>query len=105
MKLIQDARVDKAIRSLPKQENAKIIQVIDLFLDCGFSLSALFLKKLTTTIWELRAGNWRLLFGKINGEFIIVHMFRKSTQKTPKSELEKATLRLEAYKLARKRRL
>ena len=98
MQIVNDARVDKEIRSLLEKENSRIVHVLDLFTEHGFSLSALFLKKLGANLWELRAGKWRLLFGKVQQEIFIVHIFRKSTQKTPKMEIDKAQSRLEMYR-------
>lgn len=48
-------------------------------------------KHITDDIWELRPGNNRVLyFYYKDNKFVLLHMFRKKTQKTPKSEIEKA---------------
>ena len=46
-------------------------------------------------LWELRAGPDRLLyFAFIDRRFVILHGFRKRTQKTPASEIEIAERRM-----------
>lgn len=97
MKVSNDPRVDKEIRSLPEKENARIVRVMELLEDNGFGLTEPYLKKLTSGLWELRAGRWRLLFGIVGGGATIVNIFLKKTQKTPKKELELAIRRLEEY--------
>ena len=48
-------------------------------------------KYLDGEIWELRPGNNRVLyFYYEKNTFVLLHMFRKKTQKTPKAEIEKA---------------
>lgn len=97
MKVNNDSRVDKEIRSLPRSDSARIIRTIDLFTEKGFKLTELHLKKLAQGLWELRAGRWRLLFGVINSEALIVNIFLKKTQKTPKKEINVALSRLREY--------
>lgn len=98
MDVHNDDRVDKYIRSLPRKDSAQIVRVVDLFKDHGFSLTSLYLKKLTAGLWELRTGRWRLLFGVVQKKAIIVHVFFKKTQKTPKNDIQKALHRLEEYR-------
>ena len=48
-------------------------------------------KHIEGDIWELRPGNNRVLYYYFKDDtFVLLHMFRKKTQKTPKSEIEKA---------------
>lgn len=97
MKVSNDPRVDKEIRSLPEKENARIVRVMELLEDNGFGLTEPYLKKLTSGLWELRAGRRRLLFGIVGDRATIVNIFLKKTQKTPKKELELAIRRLKEY--------
>src|SRR5438067_130510 len=97
VKVSNDYRVDKLIRSLPEEDNSRIVSVIELFSRVGFNLSALYLKKLTSKIWELRSDNWRVLFGIAEDQAIIVNVFKKKTQKTPKKELDLAEKRIKNY--------
>ena len=53
-------------------------------------------------IWELRPGNNRVLYFYFkNDTFVLLHQFRKKTQKTPKREIERAKAERDDY-LARK---
>lgn len=53
-------------------------------------------------IWELRPGNNRVFyFFYENNTFVLLHQFRKKSQKTPKREIEKAKAERADY-LARK---
>lgn len=97
MEVIYHPEVEKTIRSLPDEDRAKVIKVIDLFLDYKFSLTQLYLKKITGSIWEFRAGRYRLLFGTINRNVIAVNIFRKQTQKTPNRDIKLALRRLKEY--------
>lgn len=48
-------------------------------------------KHLEDGIWELRPGNNRVFyFFYENNTFVLLHQFRKKSQKTPKREIEKA---------------
>ena len=49
-------------------------------------------------IWELRPGNNRVFyFYCCNDTFVLLHHFRKKTQKTPKREIEKAKSERDDY--------
>ena len=59
-------------------------------------------KHLDDDIWELRPGNNRVLYFYFkNDTFVLLHQFRKKTQKTPKREIERAKAERDDY-LARK---
>lgn len=50
-------------------------------------------------IWELRPLRDRILFAAwIGDSFVLLHHFLKDTQKTPRSEIEKAERELEDFK-------
>ncbi len=56
-------------------------------------------KHLVDDIWELRPGNNRIIYFYFkNNTFVLLHMFRKKTQKTPKSEIERAIKESNDYK-------
>ncbi len=97
MRIYNDPRIDKQIGELSIKDSARIVQVAELFEDAGFGLTELYLKKLTKIIWELRAGRWRLLFGIVKETAIVVNIFIKKTQKTPKQEIKLAEKRLKEY--------
>ncbi len=97
MKVSIDRRTEKLLNRLSRPEKARIARVVGLFSEKGFLLSEIYLKKLTRSIWELRAGNIRLLFGVVEAEAIIVNVFLKKTAKTPPREIELASKRLMEY--------
>lgn len=97
MKVSNDPRVDKKIRSLPLDDSTKIVRVVELFEEGGFSLTETYLKKLARNVWELRTSRWRLLFGLVKNEAIVVNIFLKKTQKTPRKEIDLAQRRLKEY--------
>ena len=56
-------------------------------------------KHLKGEIWELRPLRNRILYAYYeNNTFIILHHFIKTTNKTPKQELEQAKRNLEEYR-------
>lgn len=59
-------------------------------------------KHIDENIWELRPGSNRIFyFCCNNNQFILLHSFRKKTQKTPRREIEKAKSERDDY-LSRK---
>ncbi len=56
-------------------------------------------KYLQGDIWELRPGSNRVMYFYFkNDTYVLLHMFKKKTQKTPKSEIEKAIKECNDYK-------
>lgn len=77
----------------------KINMYIELLSKHGLSLTEPYIKKLDKDIWELRPLRDRILFASwCNNKFVLLSIFMKQTQKTPKSEIEKAQRLLEDYK-------
>ena len=69
----------------------QIILYIQLLEDHGSSLPDNISKHLEEDIWELRPGHNRILyFFYHNNKYVLLHSFRKKTQKTPRREIEKA---------------
>ncbi len=89
-----DKRVEKILNRFSKAERSRVARVVFFFRDKGFALTENHLKKLTKTIWELWAGNVRLLFGIVRGQVVIVNVFKKQTQQTPLFEISLAEKRL-----------
>jgi len=72
---------------------------IDLLAQEGLKLKEPYIKKLDKEIWELRPLRDRILFASwYNNKFVLLSVFMKQTQKTPKKEIEKAMKYLEDYK-------
>lgn len=76
----------------------KIIAYIRMLQEQGLSLGEPYIKHLDEQIWELRPLRNRILFAScIDNKFILLTIFIKKTQKTPKKEIEKAKRYLEDY--------
>ena len=87
MNLARKAISNKDARIQLKQ----ITLYIDLLKHQGTRMSSNITKHLVGEIWELRPGNNRVLyFYYEKNTFVLLHMFRKKTQKTPKAEIEKS---------------
>lgn len=72
-------------------QHKQITQYIQLLEDHGTRLGEPVTKHLEEDIWELRPGNNRVLFFyHKNNTYILLHQFRKKTQKTPRREIRKA---------------
>lgn len=77
----------------------QITLCIELLKIHGTKLSSNITKHLVDNIWELRPGNNRILyFYYENNNYILLHMFRKKTNKTPKYEIDKAINECNDYK-------
>ena len=64
---------------------------IELLQQNGTHMNAEITKHLEDGIWELRPGNNRVFyFFYQNDTYVLLHQFRKKSQKTPKREIEKA---------------
>lgn len=77
----------------------KIISYMKMLQIKGLSLSEPYIKHIENEIWELRPLRDRILFAKLNkNKFILLNIFMKCTDKTPRSEIEKAKRYLKKYK-------
>ena len=69
----------------------KIIAYINMLSKYGTKIGEPYIKYLENNIWELRPIRDRILFTYWdNNNFILLNIFIKQTQKTPKKEIEKA---------------
>lgn len=83
------------INNLPAGDRARIDLVIRLLKEFGTELGMPHARPLRDGIWELRPGGIRLLYCTyINRQFIILHGFRKTTNRTPDREIETAVRRM-----------
>ena len=72
-------------------ELSQILLHLELLARNGTRNNANITKKIDGDIWELRPGNNRILYFYYDGQqFILLHLFRKKTQKTPIREIEQA---------------
>ena len=69
----------------------QITYCIELLKHQGTKLPEKITKHLQCEIWELRPGVNRVMYFYFeNDNYVLLHMFRKKTQKTPKSEIDRA---------------
>ena len=86
-KLDKKAEKSKDARIQLKQ----IIFQLDLLAETGTWNASEYVKHIQGDIWELRPGENRILFfGCKDNKIVLLHSFRKKTQKTPLKEIEKA---------------
>ena len=84
-------------------QHKQIALYIQLLQDNGTRLPENITKHIEDGIWELRPGNNRVFYFFFEKDiFVLLHHFRKKTQKTPKSEIEKAKFERRDY-ILRKR--
>ena len=77
----------------------KVVAYIDLLKEMGTLVGEPVTKHLDGEIWELRPLSNRILYAYFkNDTFLLLHVFRKKTKKTPRREIEKAIRELEDYK-------
>lgn len=91
------------LQNKPNKDNRikfnKITTYIDKLQKYGLSIGEPYIKKIDNEIWELRPLRDRIMFATwCNNKFILLNVFMKDTQKTPKREIEKAKRLLEDYK-------
>ncbi len=80
------------------------VLAIQLLQDNGTWLSSEVTKHIDENIWELRPGNNRIFYFMTDGDtFVLLHVFRKKTQKTPTREIEKAKRERDDYLTRRNR--
>jgi len=84
------------IEELPVMEQAKIRNVLRLLQEFGSNLSMPHAKQIKGKLWELRPGGVRLFyFAYIGQQFVILHGYRKQSQKAPDREIEIAIRRMQ----------
>lgn len=93
----------KKINNNKSKENRIKLKKIKAYLEMlsiyGLNLSEPYIKKIDNEIWELRPLKDRILFASLhNNKFILLSVFMKKVQKTPKKEIEKAKKNLKDYK-------
>ena len=79
-------------------EQAQVYQYLVRQEELGHRLKAPVSKTLRDGVHEIRPGPHRLLFFYDKGRIIIIHAFRKKTQKTPIHEISAAIRKREEWK-------
>lgn len=76
----------------------KIVLIIKCLSKYGLDLGMPYIRRINSDIWEMRPMRNRILFFAYrNNEFVLLHMFYKETNKTPKKEIEKAEKEMRNY--------
>jgi phage-related protein len=90
----------KALTS--KNERIMLKQIrfhINILEQLGSRAGEPFVKHIQDKVWEIRPGNNRVLFFSwIENKIVLLHHFRKKTNKTPKKEIEKAIKEINDWK-------
>jgi phage-related protein len=81
------------INSLNPKDRAKVNNVLRLLVEFGIDLGMPHARRIEGRLWELRPGNNRLFYHE--QKFVILHDFRKRSDKTPAKEIATALRRLE----------
>ena len=78
----------------------KVQRSIDILVEYGPKTPFPFSKHLSSKISELRTSgknSMRILYGRVEDTYILLHVFKKKTNKLPAKEYELATKRLKTY--------
>ena len=88
---LEELRARKKTDKSARIQYNQIALCIQLLRDNGTQLPVDIAKFIDDGIWELRPGNNRVFyFYYKDNTYVLLHHFRKRTQKTPKRELDKA---------------
>ena len=95
---LEDLRIKSASNKDARIQHKQVSLYIELLQQNGTRLNDNITKHLENGIWELRPGNNRVFyFFYENNTFVLLHQFRKKSQKTPKREIEKAKRERDDY--------
>ena len=92
--------VQEEVESLPTDMQAKLYRIIELIRDFGLAkVHEPYVKHLQDKLWEMRVtgrdGIARAIYVTARGKrIVILHAFRKKTQKTPKQAIRLALERM-----------
>ena len=99
--LFLNAEVESEVAALPGDMQAKLFRIIDMIEQFGLvAMREPYVKHLEKSLWEMRMkgrdGIARAIYVTVSGKrAVVVRVFRKKTQKTPRSELQLALRRAE----------
>ena len=95
---LEDLRIKAATSKDARIQHKQASLYIELLQQNETRLNENITKHLEDGIWELRPGNNRVFYFFFqDNTFVLLHQFRKKTQKTPKREIEKAKLERDDY--------
>ena len=95
---LEDLRIKAATSKDARIQHKQASLYIELLQQNGTHLNENITKHLEDGIWELRPGSNRVFYFFFqDNTFVLLHQFRKKTQKTPKREIEKAKRERDDY--------
>lgn len=91
--------VEKYIETLPKADQARFAEVLTGLEEHGLAYGRAQFRQLRGKLWEVKfsssSGGYRMAYVLLTGdEMVILHAFKKSTQKTPLRDLDLAEKRM-----------
>jgi len=90
--------VENEMRAFGEKDFARILRTINLLEEFGIELDGGYVEHVEGKIWQLRVRNYRILyFAFHNKQFVLLRVFMKKTNKTPRREIEIAKSRLNEY--------
>lgn len=92
--------IESFISNQEKKTKTKIVRMILALGKYGPFLGMPYSKKIDKNLWELRISGKeviRVFYTVRKDEIILLHIFKKKTQKTPPKEIELAKKRLDRY--------
>ena len=95
---LEELRIKAATSKDARIQHKQASLYIELLQQNGTRLNENITKHLEDGIWELRPGINRVFYFFFqDNTFVLLHQFRKKTQKTPKREIEKAKRERDDY--------
>lgn len=88
-----DEPVALYVNGLPLPEKANLRALVDQPKAAGY-LRFPEARKMGKNLWELRSGKQRIFYAYHQGVIVLLHAYRKQSQKTPDKEIETALGRL-----------
>lgn len=93
-----EAVVENEMRALGEKDFARILRTVNLLEEFGIELDGGYVEHVEGKIWQLRVGKYRVLYFTFhNKQFVLLRIFMKKTNKTPRREIEMAKSRLNEY--------
>ena len=95
---LEELRIKAATSKDARIQHKQASLYIELLQQNGTRLNENITKHLEDGIWELRPGNNRVFYFFFqDNTFVLLHQFRKKSQKTPKREIEKVKRERDDY--------
>ena len=83
------------VSALARTKTAHYLQLLQ---EPGPQLSMPYTRHVQGKVWELRPDHYRVLyFAGASRRFIVLHVFRKKSNRTPRKEIDRALRRLDDY--------